>query len=151
MTRISCFYPLPGARLRLKLFPPTVFIDLHREKTVDAQVLSIFRDFNVTSPWTREGKRLLRPMTQDGSECKQSSVLQTVNDHFQRSGLLWVHTQQISHRLLKITNYLMTWIQESNDNWWIRLSTWILRNTLCRTFQASCSSHQKSKDLFSIK
>lgn len=42
ITRISCFYPLPGARLRLKLFPPTVFIDLHREKTLDAQVPSIF-------------------------------------------------------------------------------------------------------------
>lgn len=40
ITRIS-FYRLPGARLGWKLFSPTVFIDLHREKT-DAQVPSIF-------------------------------------------------------------------------------------------------------------
>lgn len=120
----SCFLP--------------VFISLHREKTVEHK----YQVFSETSilPALRQEKasRYTVPWPEMVRSVNKAWCFQKVNDHFQQSGPPWVHTY----------NNLMTWIQESNDNWEIWLSTWILHNTLCRTFQASCSSYQKSKDWF---
>lgn len=92
--QLAGYHPFPGARLRLKLFSPAVFTDLHREK-IKIHKYHILSNFNLLTnrcaiPWPKM------------IECEQS--LKPVWFHFQhQSGLVRVYTANLTQALREHT------------------------------------------------
>lgn len=95
--QLAGYHPFPGARLRLKLFSPAVFTDLHREK-IKIHSTIYFQILISPALGQEKANRCAIPWPKM-IECEQS--LKPVWFHFQhQSGLVRVYTANL-HRPLE--------------------------------------------------